>query len=365
MNITTVIGARPQFIKASVLSREFKKTDNSKKPIRETIIHTGQHFDTNMSQNFFKELGIPEPKCNLGIGGGTNGENTGRMMEKIEAIFIKNKPDYLLVYGDTDSTLAATISASKLKIPIIHIEAGLRSFIKSQPEEINRIITDHLSDICFVPSENSKKNLLAEGINEKKIFVSGDVMIDAIRIFSDIRKDSSEILKSINLEPKKYILATVHRFENINNFDKLNSILRSFGEIDLPVIFPLHPGTKKRIHNSNLDYLLNQLIVIDPIGYSDLAILQNNASIIITDSGGIQKEAYVYNVPCITLRDQTEWTELVDSGWNMLVDASNSSSIIEAYRKQKTFRLDSSHPNFYGDGFSASKIINFLQKLKN
>ena len=365
MNIYTVIGARPQFIKAAVISNEISKTQETDDKIYETIIHTGQHYDRNMSEKFFEELLIPKPKYNLGIGGGTHGENTGKMIQSIEKILLEKKPDFLLVYGDTDSTLAGSIAASKLQIPILHIEAGLRSFNSNQPEEINRKLTDHLSYICFAPTDIAVKNLLNEGITKERIFLSGDVMADTSRIFASLDCAQSEIFLKYELKPKNYILATIHRAENTNNLDTLKIILEAFNKIDSQIIWPIHPRTRKIIFQNKLDYYLKKINIIDPVGYKEMSILEKNALTIITDSGGIQKEAYFNKVPCVTLRENTEWTELVDSGWNMLVDASSSSSIIEAYRKQKTFRLDSSHPNFYGDGFSASKIINFLQKLKN
>ena len=362
MKLYTVVGARPQFIKASVISQEFKKTKDSKYEISETIIHTGQHYDENMSEKFFRELGIPEPVYNLGIGGGTHGENTGRMIELIEKILINDSPDSLLLYGDTDSTLAGSIAASKLGIPIFHIESGLRSFIKNQPEEINRLITDHLSYACFAPTELAKNNLINEGISKDKIFVCGDVMADCVRVFGKDNSNNSIILRN-NLKPKQYVLVTIHRAENTNDINILSSILSALNKINMKVIMPIHPRTKKIIDENGLIPFISNIEIIEPQGYRDMAILQKNSAIIITDSGGIQKEAYLHKVPCITLREKTEWQELVDSGWNKLVNPNDEYEILKIFEKQRLFSIKSDHPNFYGDGFSSSKIINFIQNL--
>ena len=364
MKIFTMVGTRPQFIKASVLSKEIEKTINTEQPISEILIHTGQHYDQNMSDKFFKELGIPEPKYNLGVGGGTHGENTGRMIELIEKILIAEKPDFLLVYGDTDSTLAGSIAASKIGVPILHVESGLRSYIRTQPEEINRLITDHLSHTCFAPTKLAVDNLLKEGIEEKRIFLSGDIMVDCVRVFGsgDINKCSTFI--NNKLSPKEYILTTIHRAENTNNVAVLTSILLALNKISTKIVLPIHPRTRKIIKENNLMHLVKNLVCIEPQSYKNMAILSKNALVIITDSGGLQKEAYLYSVPCLTLRERTEWQELVDSGWNKLCNPSDGEDIIRALEIQKSFSLNSNHPNFYGEGYSSKEIVSFLQKLR-
>lgn len=362
MNIFTVIGTRPQFIKAAVISNEISKTQETDNQIYETIIHTGQHYDKNMSEKFFEELSIPKPKYNLGIGGGTHGENTGRMIQSIEKILLKQKPDFLLVYGDTDSTLAGSIAASKLQIPILHIEAGLRSFNSNQPEEINRKLTDHLSYICFAPTEIAVKNLLNEGINKERIFLSGDVMVDTSRIFANFDCAHSETFLKYKLKPRSYILATIHRAENTNNFDTLKIILKAFNKINNQIIWPIHPRTRKIIFQNKLDYYLKKINIIEPVGYKEMSLLEKNALTIITDSGGIQKEAYFNKVPCVTLRENTEWIELIESGWNRLASPNNLDQILETIEIQKSFPRSKKYINFYGDGFSSKKIIDFLQK---
>lgn len=350
MNIATIIGARPQFIKAAMLSREI--LDNNK--INETIIHTGQHFDKNMSAIFFEEMKIPKPHYNLEIGSLSHGAMTGRQLEKIEKILFDVKPDIVVVYGDTNSTLAGAIAASKMHIPVAHVEAGLRSFNKKMPEEINRILSDHVSDYLFTPTNVAKKNLTNEGIANEKIFTVGDIMYDAALFFGEIADNRKSTLRNLNLNPKEYILSTIHRPENTNSKDKMKNILSALSQSHLPVILPIHPGTKKKLKNYNLfDY--NNIKIIDPVGYLDMIVLQKNASKIATDSGGIQKEAYFHGVPCITMRDETEWVELLEVGANELT-GSNTEKIIQALKKDFSF----SEKNIYGDGSTAKKIINEL-----
>ena len=370
-NIFTVIGARPQFIKAAAVSHTIK---NYRKFINETIIHTGQHFDFEMSERFFKELDIPIPSINLGIGGGTHGENTGRMIEKIEKILIKNKPDGILVYGDTDSTLAAALAASKLNIPIFHIEAGLRSHNRYQPEEQNRILTDHLSDLCFCPTKLAITNLKKEGLPCERVVITGDVMADATRIYAESSCDEEKFLSNLNLESKEFILLTIHREENTDDKKRLenilkmvNSIINKYKNDRLKIILPIHPRTNKRIAEYKFENLIKNFIITDPLGFRDMILLEKHSKIIITDSGGIQKEAFFQRTPCVTIRSETEWTELIESGWNILADPSNKDKIIDAINLQLNFDKTKDTKNFYGDGFAADeiikKIINYLDQV--
>ncbi|MEJ5336111.1 MAG: UDP-N-acetylglucosamine 2-epimerase (non-hydrolyzing) [Thermus sp.] len=316
MRVVSVIGARPQFIKAVVVSRALRAMPG----LREVVIHTGQHYDDNMSRIFFEELEIPEPDYHLGIGGGTHGQNTGRMLEAIERVLLEEKPDWVLVYGDTDSTLAGALAAAKLHIPVAHVEAGLRSFNRRMPEEINRVLTDHISDLLFAPTETAVQNLLREGISPDRIHLVGDVMYDAALYYGEKAEKHSQILKRLGLVPKGYILATVHRAENTDDPNRLRVILEALAEVhrEVPVVLPVHPRTRKRVEEFGLSGFLGYLLTIDPVGYLDMVMLEKNAWRIATDSGGVQKEAFFYKVPCVTLRKETEWVELVELGWNRL-----------------------------------------------
>ena len=330
---STIIGARPQFIKAAAVSRAIAEHNRLAStsspltpnpiPITEVIIHTGQHYDDRMSAIFFEQLQIPDPDYNLNVGSGPHGQQTGDMLSGIEKILIKEKPDWVLVYGYTNSTLAGALAASKLHIKIAHVEAGLRSFNRRMPEEINRIVTDHLSDLLFCPSQTAVNNLAAEGITAG-VRITGDVMFDAIKYAEAKINEYSTILKRLGLENKKYFLATVHRAENTDNEDRLISIMSALSALAEQgiVILPLHPRTKKMLENSKQPFKTNDsLKIIEPVGYFDMIALQQSARMILTDSGGMQKEAYWLKVPCITLRDETEWTETVEAGWNILTGA--------------------------------------------
>ena len=353
MKIVTIVGARPQFIKAAPVSREIRKKHT------EILVHTGQHYDHNMSEVFFNELNIPKPDYNLEIGSSSHGKQTGEMLSKIEEILLKEKPDYVLVYGDTNSTLAGALAAVKLHIPVAHVEAGLRSFNRKMPEEINRVITDHVSKLLFAPTDTAVINLKNEGITEG-IYNIGDVMYDATLYNLQIAEQKSTILEKLDLKGKEYLLATVHRAENTDNRENLENILKAFKQSDKTVIFPVHPRTVKKINDLGLGNLLksaDNIKTIEPVGYLDMIILEKNAHKIVTDSGGVQKEAYFMNIPCITMRTETEWVETVNSGWNTIVNT-DIDKILYAVNEQNT---PQNHPDFYGDGKASSKIAEIIQ----
>jgi UDP-GlcNAc3NAcA epimerase len=294
------------------------------------IVHTGQHYDDSMSNVFFEELEIPEPDFNLGIGSGSHGVQTGRMLIAIEEVLLEERPDVVLVYGDTNSTLAGALCASKLHIPLAHVEAGLRSFNREMPEEVNRVVADHLSDTLLCPSETGVNNLAGEGIT-KGVHLVGDLMMDALRHFSGIAKSKSHILDRVGVTAKDYFLATVHRAENTDDRERLANILAALSEIGRKVVFPMHPRTKHRMAECGLTNALgDNVIVIDPLGYLDMINLEQNATAVLTDSGGVQKEAFWLKVPCITLRDETEWVETVASGWNTLTGANRGNIVRRA-----------------------------------
>ena len=315
MKIITIIGARPQFIKAGALSREIKKN-----PIfEEIIIHTGQHFDTNMSDIFFDEMDIPKPNYNLNINGLSHGAMTGQMLEGIENIILKEKPNIVLVYGDTNSTLAGALAAKKLNVKLAHVEAGLRSFNMQMPEEINRILTDRISDWLFCPTVTAINNLKNEGFDKfnSKIIKTGDVMEDAALFYAQKAEEKSRIISELNIIGKKYILATIHRAENTDNIENLKNIILAFNQLntEYQVIVPLHPRTKKILEQNNIKTAFN---IIDPVGYFDMIMLLKNCALVITDSGGLQKEAFFFRKYCITTREQTEWVELIENGYNFI-----------------------------------------------
>jgi UDP-GlcNAc3NAcA epimerase len=353
--IITIIGARPQFVKAAIISREII---NNKVGFKEIIVHTGQHFDKNMSNVFFEELKIPLPDYNLNVGGGSHGQNTGRMIEKIEEVLLKEKPSYVIVYGDTDSTLAGTLAAVKLHIPIAHIEAGLRSFNNKMPEEINRILTDRVSDILFTPSKMATFNLIKEGISQSKINEVGDIMYDAALYYSSIIDNKHALQNKFNLSSKKYHLVTMHRAENVDDKLNLNEILNGFAKSNCKLIWPIHPRTLNRIGKFEI-IIPKNVTVIPPVGYLDMILLEKNAISIITDSGGVQKEAFFHGIPCITIRNETEWLELVEIGVNKLIKI-NAIDIADAIIDFNPSFVTS---NIYGDGNTGSKIVNFIDTL--
>ncbi len=353
IKIVTIIGARPQFIKAAVVSRALQQFATT---AEEKIIHTGQHFDANMSDIFFEELDIPKPHFHLGVGGGTHGQNTGRMMEKIEAVLMEEKPSAVLVYGDTDSTLAGAVAAVKLHIPVAHVEAGLRSFNKKMPEEINRILTDHAADILFTPTATATAHALAEGIAKEKVQQVGDVMYDAALYYSS--KAKNDILERLSVEPKQFILTTLHRAENVDDKIRLQQIINGLATCNMQVILPMHPRTKKRIQEFGLA-LPSNMLIIDPTGYLEMIVLEKNAALIATDSGGVQKEAYFHKTPCVTMRDETEWVELVECGANILTGA-DEHRIGEAIQRSLSASPDVFKKPLYGVGDAGLLIAKAL-----
>lgn len=346
MKIVTIVGARPQFIKAAVISRRISELNNNNPThsIEEVIVHTGQHYDDDMSGLFFRELEIPEPKYNLEIGSGSHGYQTGNMLIAIEGVLQKEKPDWVLIYGDTNSTLAGALSAAKLHIPIAHVEAGLRSYNRRMPEEVNRVLADQLSQLLFCPSQTAVDNLALEGIN-KGVYITGDVMMEAVQFAEKKIPETLAILNKLGIKLKEYLLATVHRAENTDNMDKLQRILSAFESLDNIIVFPVHPRTHNLLESVKY-YPAENIKLIDPLGYFEIISLEKNAQMILTDSGGIQKEAYWLKVPCVTLRDETEWVETVTNGWNILAGA-DKGKIIKAVT---SFKIPEEHPPLYGDG---------------
>lgn len=353
MKIVTIVGARPQFIKAATVSREISKDSD----LKEIIVHTGQHYDEKMSAVFFNEMKIPEPDYNLSINRLSHGAMTGRMLEEVERILHIENPEWVVVYGDTNSTLAGALAASKLKIKVAHVEAGLRSNNKNMPEEINRILTDRISDVLFCPTDTAVDNLIKEGYNkfDSNIEKIGDVMLDAILFY---KKHAKQI--NYNL-PQEYVLATIHREENTNNRVRLSSIIEAFNEINktIPVIFPLHPRTNKFIKKYNLELNFQ---LLEPASYLEMITLLERCNVVMTDSGGLQKEAFFFKKPCLTLRDQTEWVELINEGVNKLVNTRNALNIINSYNftKKRKYSFDS---NIFGTGNAAKKVVKLLKQL--
>ena len=351
MKIATIIGARPQFIKAASLSREILKTEH----VEEIIVHTGQHFDTNMSSVFFEEMQIPEPKYNLDINSLNHGAMTGRMLEKIEEVLVQEKPDWLLVYGDTNSTLAGALAAKKLHIKVAHVEAGLRSFNMDMPEEVNRILTDRISNVLFCPTTEAINNLNNEGFGNIDALVVnvGDIMYDSALFYSDLAKNNIKYNTK-----EKYILATIHRAENTDDEVKLSNIFKAFDKVHntYEVILPLHPRTKKYLEKYQIE---TAITLIEPIGYLEMVNLTKNSIGVITDSGGLQKEAYFFHKRCFTLRDQTEWVELIKAGCNQLINVKNDD--IAAIILENLSIIPDFSNQIYGDGKTSEKIIEVLK----
>lgn len=378
IKIFTIIGARPQIIKAAAISREIKESYSNK--IEEVIIHTGQHYDENMSNVFFEELGIPKPAHNLNIGSGKHGDQTAKMIIGIETLLELEKPNYMLIYGDTNSTLSGAIAASKIQIPIIHIEAGLRSFNKNMPEEINRVLSDHVSTFLFPPTKTGVDNLLKEGFsfnneppynfNNPAIFNFGDIMYDNSMYFSEIADEKSNILNVLGVENEKFILTTIHRNNNTDDSERINNIFRSLLDISnkhhLKIILPLHPRTLKQktlLLNPELSLKVDNndnIIIIEPVAFLDMIQLEKKAELIITDSGGVQKEAFFFDKPCLILRSETEWVEIIEKGGAKLCDA-NYDLIINSFDELYGKKIESIG-DLYGHGDAAKKILQLLIK---
>ncbi|MDG2990943.1 UDP-N-acetylglucosamine 2-epimerase (non-hydrolyzing) [Candidatus Synechococcus calcipolaris G9] len=364
MKIITIIGARPQFIKAAIVAQAM----GDRPQIESILVHTGQHYDSNMSDVFFQELAIPDPHYHLHVGSGSHGVQTGEMLAKIEQVLLTEKPHWVLVYGDTNSTLAGAIAAVKLHIPIAHVEAGLRSFNRRMPEEINRILTDHSADVLFAPTATAVEHLIQEGIPPSRIYQVGDVMYDAALYYGEKAYQTSPILRDLQLPPKGYILTTVHRAENTDHPTTLAAIIQGLAKVArdqaIPVVWPVHPRTRKALEHSPWGAIAkDSLTLIDPVGYLDMLMLEKNARLLATDSGGMQKEAFFYHVPCVTLREETEWVELVELGCNFLVKTLTQSTIVETIQRaleMDTSTLFSAQP--YGQGKASQRILDVLEQ---
>lgn len=358
MKVLTVVGARPQFVKAATVSRAFQAC---RPAVDEVIVHTGQHFDQNMSAVFFEEMQIPAPQYQLELGGLGHGAMTGRMMESIEGILQKERPDWVLVYGDTNSTMAGALAAVKLHIPVAHVEAGLRSFNRAMPEEINRIVADHVSTLLFAPTEVAVRNLANEGIAGDKVVRSGDVMYDASLFYSE--RSSGDALRRFGLEDRRFFLATIHRAENVDDPERLQVIVQALARCaqEMPVLLPIHPRTRKKLAETGLLKGVDQdkLRLVDPVGYLDMVQLEKHARVVLTDSGGVQKEAYFFGVPCVTIRGETEWVELVECGANRLAPPVSVQSVVDAALAAAAQR-GTFAPGLYGDGRSAEAIARTL-----
>lgn len=355
MKIVTVVGARPQFIKACMVSKRLQQD----KQIKEILVHTGQHYDAKMSDVFFEQLQMVKPSYHLKVGSGSHAKQTGDMLIKLEDVMLAEKPDAVLVYGDTNSTIAASIAAAKLHIPIIHVEAGLRSFNRHMPEEINRIVTDHLSSLLLCPSQAAAELLKKEGIDQH-VYVTGDIMFDAVKYYREQACEQSSILSRLKLSPNQYYAATIHRAENTDHPKRLTSIFKALSSLDKPVILPLHPRTKKHLQELHLQPdQTSSLQLIEPLDYFDMLALMSQSKTIITDSGGVQKEAYMLEIPCVTLRDETEWVETVDAKWNQLVSANEAKGITNAIQQMNK---PTTHPALFGDGHAANKIYKAIKQ---
>jgi UDP-GlcNAc3NAcA epimerase len=353
MKIVTVVGARPQFIKAAPVGKVLRERGH-----REILVHTGQHYDYRMSQTFFEELGLAVPDVNLQVGSSSHAKQTGQMLIGIEDVLVSEQPDCVIVYGDTNSTLAGALAASKLGVRLAHVEAGLRSYNRSMPEEHNRVLTDHCSDLLLCPTTTARDNLLREGITSG-VEIVGDPMYDAVLQFAAIARERSTVLKDLGVQSKGYVLVTIHRPYNTDNPETLKSIMDTMSRIGEPVIFPVHPRTRQRLA---LNAVSNRVKLVDPVGYLDMLALEQNARLIMTDSGGIQKEAYFFEVPCVTLRPETEWVETVSSGWNVLAGC-DSERILENVSRRN---WPSEHPpKVFGDGDAALRIAGKIEQVRS
>jgi UDP-GlcNAc3NAcA epimerase len=359
VRIASITGTRPQFIKAAAVSESVRQMPG----LEEILIHTGQHYDPEMTGFFFTDLGLPVPAYNLQVHSGSHGAQTGRMLERLEEVLEREKPDWVIVYGDTNSTLAGALAAAKLHIRLAHVEAGLRSFDRRMPEEVNRVLTDHVSDLLLAPTTVAVQNLQREGIAGPSVHLVGDVMYDSFLQYTARALGASSVLHRLCVEPRNYVLATIHRAGNTDDRVTLSAIFHGLLEVaaTVPVVFPIHPRTRKSLRTAGLlDAAEQNLRVIDPVGYFDMLVLEHHACLIATDSGGVQKEAFFHGVPCVTLRPETEWTELVESGWNRVVPPLNGNvgtSILAALAGKRP----GERPNYiFGDGNAAGKIAALL-----
>jgi len=349
MRILTVVGARPQFIKASAFSRAVRRRHT------EILVHTGQHYDASMSDVFFDELALPRPDHHLGVGSGSHGAQTAQMLERLEAVMQREAPDRVVIYGDTNSTLAGALAAAKLGIPVAHVEAGLRSYVRDMPEEINRVVADRVSTYLFAPTQNAVDNLAREGITQG-VTMTGDIMYDALLQHAPVAAQKSHVLRDLALAPGGYVLATVHRAANTDDPHRLADIIDALALLHEPVILPLHPRTRAALMGTDIE-IEAPVRVIDPVGYLDMLALEQHARMVLTDSGGVQKEAYLLGVPCVTLRDETEWVETLAGGWNVLAGA-DAARILAAARRA---RPDGDPPPVFGDGHAAERMVAALE----
>jgi UDP-N-acetylglucosamine 2-epimerase len=349
MRILTVVGARPQFIKASAFSRAVRQRHT------EILVHTGQHYDASMSDVFFDELALPRPDHHLGVGSGSHGAQTAQMLERLEAVMQREAPDRVVIYGDTNSTLAGALAAAKLGIPVAHVEAGLRSYVRDMPEEINRVVADRVSTHLFAPTQNAVGNLAREGITQG-VTMTGDIMYDALLQHAPVAAQKSSILRDLALAPGGYVLATVHRAANTDDRHHLADIIDALALLHEPVILPLHPRTRAALMGTDIE-IEAPVHVIDPVGYLDMLALEQGARMVLTDSGGVQKEAYLLGVPCVTLRDETEWVETLADGWNVLAGA-DATRILAAARRAPPA---GDPPPVFGDGHAAERMVAALE----
>lgn len=360
MKILTVAGARPQFIKAAAVSRVIRQYHT------EILLHTGQHYDVNMSDIFFEELQIPRPDYQLGIGSGTHAKQTADMMIGIEQALMEEKPDSILIYGDTNSTLAGALAASKIHVPVIHVEAGLRSYNKRMPEELNRVLSDHVSSLLFCPTDTAVENLKKEGIDQG-VFQVGDVMCDAVLHYSEKMEEQDKdfyfrrlqgLAREISV-PKQWYMATIHRAENTDSINKIKEILSAFEELDAPVLFPVHPRIRAMVQQLNQEYSYQNILFAQPAGYLTMLYLVKHAVKVVTDSGGLQKEAYILDTPCVTVRDQTEWTETLFGSHNILAKPEKEDILAKVFETEIDWKQKA---DYYGDGHAAEKICGILEK---
>jgi UDP-GlcNAc3NAcA epimerase len=357
VKIASIVGARPQFVKAAVVSRAISATEG----MQEVLIHTGQHYDPELSDIFFEELEIPSPDYHLGVGSASHARQTAQMLEGLEPLFVEEAPAVILVYGDTNSTLAGALAAAKLQLPVAHIEAGLRSFNRRMPEEINRIVADHLSTVLFAPTAVAVANLKAEGFSEQAIALVGDVMYDAAMFYEPRAERRRSLIEDLGLTAGHFALATIHRAANTDDAARLATIVEALDRLagDMRVVFPIHPRTREALERSGLLDLAGRAVtLIAPVGYLDMVQLEHGAALVLTDSGGVQKEAFFYRIPCVTLRDETEWTELVELGWNHLAPPVDADTIVATARRALATRGSDSSP--YGDGNAAQLIVERL-----